>query len=79
MGQLFVALQERAGNHPVSSEAAEHCLRFFGLPKVAVAQADSVSQADFVAAACEELHRMKLYCKSSALSVAKTGNTPGAT
>ena len=79
MGQLFVALQERAGNHPVSSEAAEHCLRFFGLPKVAVAQADSVSQADFVAAACEELHRMKLYCKSSALSVAKTGKTPGAT
>ena len=59
MESLFVALQTRIDNTTVSSEAMLDCLRLYGLFNVTAPVAASVRKADFVATACDELHKMK--------------------
>jgi len=56
---LFVALQARINSTTVSSEAMLDCLRQYGLFNVAAPVTASVDKTDFVATACDELHKMK--------------------
>jgi len=58
MRQLFSALQARTTG-TVSSEAALHCLRLYGLEGVAASSSDSVGTKEFVLIACDALQNMK--------------------